>query len=221
MRTNPSGDGADFDSPEELYLAWWIDELREARYVKSWRRAPNFPLVDATRVPYVHRRVSKKTGKELTPEIRHKILRPALTYTPDFEIVWSLRALNLLCFEIGKEQVFEGPPSHHLVCQEIGGAFVSLIEVKPKVAGRNAMTHSRFLAARLNSSILFEKHGLFTNLVEVGTKAGSIFEKTFTPERFLLTDKTLKPRSINFAPRTLAAFEASTPKLQIATYENP
>jgi len=50
---------------------------------------------------------------------------------------------------------------------------------------------------------------VFINLI----KLPSIFNKTFTPDRYLMTDKTFKPRKINYGtktkpigPRTLREF---------------
>jgi hypothetical protein len=216
MRTNPSTDGHELDSPEEQHFLWWIEELQEAGFIRSWRKASTYALTEPLAVRYTKPRASKATGKPLPPKIAEKRLRTGLSYTPDFQIEWSLRAYGLFCFELG-DHIFASEPQHHFVLNYIAGSPISVVEVKPKIAGRNAMNHSRFLAARMNAEILFHRHGIFANLVEIGPMPKSLFDRTFTPRRFLLTDKTEKPRTIHFEPRTLASFVASSTKLKIAT----
>jgi len=206
-----------FDSPEEMWLSWWFESLKKDGYVKEWRRAPTYVLCPSITVPYLFPRVSTRTGNPLPPQPKKSTLHTQLKYTPDFEVVWSLKAFGLFYVEFDPPPFMDGPLTHHMVAHIIDGQAISTIEVKPRVAGKNTMSNGRLRIARISSMTLFASEGIFTNLVEVGPTTGSIFHKTFTPPRFYNTDKTCKPRTIKFTPRTLGEFVGKTTKLKVIT----
>jgi hypothetical protein len=63
-----------FDSKEEEWFSWWLDELKDRGYVKHYDRAISFSLFEAVKE-------LKLRGHE---------------YTPDFEVCWKLGAINEL-----------------------------------------------------------------------------------------------------------------------------
>lgn len=208
-----------FDSVEEAYLSWWLDELVEAGYVDRWARGRSYDLAPAITQEYWKERVSPATGLPL-PAKRSKVtLKQALSYTPDFEVHWTLKSMGLL--HVPHQALTVGAPEHHFISHydEEQMPF-SLLEVKPRIAGRSTMNTGRFSISRMNCMILYKELGLYTNLLEVGTQPGSIFAKTFTPDRFLTTDKSGKPRTLKFQPRDLSGFVAATPKLKIRIPSN-
>ncbi len=208
----------EFDSPEEIHFSWWLEELVSAGYVLRWERGQTYELVPAIVQPYCQVRVSEKSMKALPDKMANTTLKTRLKYTPDFEIWWNLKAFGL--FYVNHRGLPTiGPIEHHFIGHlDPEGMAFSLIEVKPRVAGRSTMNTGRLSISRMNCMMLYEKQGIFTNLVEVGTQPGSIFAKTFTPGRFLKTDKSGKPRTLKFQPRDLSGFVAGTPKLKIRTH---
>jgi hypothetical protein len=204
----------EFDSPEEIHFSWWLEELVKAGYVRSWRRADSYELAGAVNQPYMKARVSTRTGEVMPPKLSSKSIKQAMVYTPDFEITWNeIKSLGL--FRIPHSVVLmDGPPDHHFLSHSVMGDAISIVEIKPKVAGRSTMNVARFSVARMNALFLYEKHRVYANLIEVGTQPKSLFYKTFTPERFLTPDKSGKPRTIKFQPRSLSEFVAGTTKLK-------
>ena len=55
---------------------------------------------------------------------------------------------------------------------------------------------------RINQKWFYQKTGKVVDLVKIP----SFFKKTFTPSRYLVTDKTMKPRKLRYIPRTLQEF---------------
>lgn len=206
-----------FDSYEEIHFSWWLEELVATGYVKSWRRGENYELVPAVRQEYLKQRVSPHTGKQLPPQIGNNTIKQRLTYTPDFEVVWSLKSLGLFFVFHDPNILMDGPMTYHFLAHQKEYETVSIVEVKPKLGMKGAMNSSRFTAARMNAMFLFDKHGIYANLVEIGTQPKGLFDKTFTPDRFLTTDKSGKPRTLKFQPRGLSGFVEETQKLKPIT----
>jgi len=63
------------------------------------------------------------------------------------------------------------------------------VEVKPDY-DQNNMTR----LFQTNRKWVYEKYSIFVNLVKIP----SLFKRTFTPNRYLYCDKTMKPRKINY-----------------------
>lgn len=203
----------EFDSSEEIYFSWWLDELVEAGYVRSWCRAKSYPLTGAITQPYAKETVYPKTGR-ITRKVAEKSIKQVMIYTPDFEITWNwIRAMGLFAVS-HTTPLMLGPIEHHFISHINENEVFSIVEIKPKVAGVSMTNDGRSRMARMNAMFLYEKHGIYANLVEVGTQPKSLFDRTFTPGRFLTTDKTGKPRTIKFQPRSLSEFVADTKKLK-------
>ena len=65
----------------------------------------------------------------------------------------------------------------------------SYMEIKG-VFDRNNMTR----LFRQNQAWIYDKHRIFVDLFLIP----KLFAKTFTPKKYLITDKTMKPRAIGF-----------------------
>jgi hypothetical protein len=183
------------DSDEEQYFIWYLEELQEAGYVTEWGRAPTIRLADNAEVWYLQPR---KRGPDKPVS---RVLMQDANYTPDFEVTWhpSARGIFFECpglqsftasgFRPGPFTVLDRDPYRSLL--EIKGGFVQ---------------HSQSLQYSLLAKWVFAVTGRYVQRVIVSAKHTSIFAHTFCPERFRLTDKTLKPRSLGFMPRTLRQF---------------
>lgn len=64
----------EFDSKEEEWFSWWLDELEEKGYIHSYGRATSYTLFE--------------------PDKRHKMR--GHEYTPDFFVTWENGAINAL-----------------------------------------------------------------------------------------------------------------------------
>ena len=179
-QTKPDG----FDSYEELYMSWYLKELIEKNYVLEYRYQP-----------YTITLSEAKKHKELKPlktkfrEDEHTFLQPH-SYTPDFEILWSHKAIGVFCKLLSKEAVYSHRKSFFWAQNRLSTP-VSVIDVKPIFDMQN-MTR-QFI---INQKWLYDKKELYCQKVI----PEHLFKKTFTPKRYMITDKSGKARTIKYAP---------------------
>lgn len=180
-------DPADFDSSEELWFSWYLAELKNSGYILEWSRHETLQLAPSVEIPV---RKGMRLGK--------RVLLREQTYTPDFRIVWARAADRVFVHILDEPGEFGAPFLARLDDQ---GNAVSTIEVK---GGYIEHDESRMYSI-LSKWVMATLH-IYVQRVVVGVKPKSIFECTFTPSRFLLTDKSCKPRKIHFPVRTLGEF---------------
>lgn len=177
------------DSKEEVHFSWWLDELHFAGFIDDWEYQPEkFNLSPQANYP---------VEKQLKTKVRvdEKILMYGHTYTPDFVIYWNQRAEGVFF-----NNLFSGADLKK--CAIIAQGDISHIDVKPKAWGNNSFME----AFKINQKWVYKTHGVFVQPVVTWGGKTSVFESTFCPDRFLLTDKTGKQRSLRFKPRTLKEF---------------
>lgn len=182
-----------FDSFEELYMSWWIDELKDAGYIIDAKHHPGvFKLSPVQKFKTLKQLATKQREDE------HTILRPH-EYTPDWKIVWNEKAVGLLC------KIFD---ENNVLNKDIKAYFwahlskndnkpFSIIDVKPFFDMQN-MTR----LFTINQKWVFVKHRLYVQKVVTD----KLFEKTFCPQRYLITNKSGKERKLKFTPVSLFEF---------------
>lgn len=172
----------DADSKEEVYLSWWLDDLLRAGFINNWAyHGRTFNLSD---------RVQYQVKKELKTKVRvdYRLLLNPHTYTPDFNISWDKSARGVLYQNIESMADLKE-------CPIIAQGDISYIDVKPKAWGRGDSFMALF---SVRQKWVFDKHGIYVQPVVVyGCKTG-LFERSFTPRRFLRTDISGQQRKINF-----------------------
>lgn len=178
------------DSDEELYFSHYLDELKEAGIVLSWRRHPTLELSSNVLI-----------GK--------RVLLRAQVYTPDFEVVWNREHPGLSkLFRTLASYGDKKPEVTPFIGSFLGGEkdqFVSAIEVKGSYTEPDEIRMYGILKKWSWSAFQ-----VFINTIIVSNQSG-IFEKTFTPMEFLLTKSTRKPRKLHYEPRSLSEFLAQSP----------
>lgn len=182
-----------FDSKEELYFSWWLDELIQEDIIIDYVAQPDsFVLTKAVERPYI-KKMKRVEDKELTETlIREKV------YSPDFKLYWNLGHPNIDKF-VGDLSDRERKHSSVLFKSRFltKPSEICFVEIKGSYDNNN-MTRL-FLQ---NQAFVWEKHKEWVNLIKIP----NLFKKTFTPKRYLLTDKTKKPRKIKFPAKTLKDF---------------
>jgi len=207
-----------FDSPEEEWFAWYLEELQEAGYISWYGRAPTYVLFTPVRRSFLKIQEPTKAGK-LRPDLYpDKNWLNDHVYTPDFEVVWTEKALqdhlvqpwtgNLVPASVGTDLPPYLDPRIPLICgpqTTLRGrsGWHTVVEVKP-FFDRHGKT------ARASSEIKWtlQKYDEYVQLLKVGSfarqpKAG-IFAETFTPSRYLKTAKTAKERKIHHRTKSLS-----------------
>ena len=177
-----------FDSKEELYFSWWLEQLKAGKYINHWEKnETSFNLFGGLVHSYI-KPMKKVDDKILTQTILH----PS-SYNPDFTIYWEPKAIGIF---VSKMHSTKGKITTPFLCSD--DELISIIETKADF-DRNNMTR---LAVN-NIKFVYEKYKVYINMV----KLPSLFNKTFTPDRYLMTDRTFKPRKLKYKNvRTLREF---------------
>jgi len=164
--------GIEYDSKEEIYFLWYLDELQAAGYINFYRYQPEpFSLFPPVKYNWIKQLKTKK--KEMTTTL----LR-AHSYQADFAIYWVKKAKDIF-FNFNK--ITDAP--------FIEKYYVSFIDVKPAHDMQN-MTR----LFHINQKWVHQRHGVYVQKIV----PQELFKSTFTPERYRYTDKSLKPRKIDF-----------------------
>lgn len=168
------------DSVGEMYFVYYFQELKEAGYIKDFKRGQSYLLSDSLLNNYA---VQLKTKSKPMSEV----VLMGHSYNLDFEVEWTEEGARIFCSKFGKKitKVF--------ICNDNN---ISYIEGKPFFDSQNM---SRL--AVLNIKWLYQKYGIFCQIC-IPEK---IFPKTFTPT-VLRKTKTGKDRKINWHLKTLEEF---------------
>ena len=185
MKTKGEYRGVPWESEDELWFLFWAFELHNKGIIETIERAPSFSLTEGLDHEFV---IKNSKGKEVTK--RQIILRPS-HYTPEFLIQWEQPQYKRFVW-VRSATKCDLP----LVAHMDGFLIQTYIEVKPDF-DRNNMTR----LFKNNQKFMWDKHKIFVNLVKVK----ELFEKTFTPSKFLKT-KTGKDRKLSYKPITIEQY---------------
>lgn len=173
---------ASFDSDEERYFSYWLDELKLLGYIKAYYRPAPMPLSAARQY------TTSVPRKTMPPRMENRELLKAHEYTADFLVTWTEKAYGI--FHEDKNAVVQNRQVPFFSNYNgITATYYSLLEIKPSF-DQNNMTR----AFVLNQKWILCQKGIYVELVKIP----DFFRKTFTPVKYLYTDKTRQRRKINF-----------------------
>lgn len=182
---------SNYRSDEEKYFSWWLDELEEAGYISGYDyENKNWNLSESVNVIFTKILKTKERKEEKNILDRH-------SYGCDFTIDFEEKSRGYFFSNINQESYIKANFIY-------GHKLLGFVEVKA-IFDRNNMTRLFSISRKW----VWDKHGDFINLVKISNTKNSFFSKTFTPKRFLLTDKTSKPRSLKYEPITLEDYVKS------------
>ena len=187
-----------FRSDDEVFFAWFLDELLEEGYVDNWTyEEETFELVESHKVPWKRQMRTKVREEEFT-------LIQGCTYQPDFKIYWNEKAKGLFyydaAFDIHKP---EGKLPYFYARDG-----VSRIEIKPSHDFQNKTAQ-----AVIKIKWLLQVKNIYVQVVnpipKVSKSGGikpkdALFHALFVPERYFMTDGYTKQRTIRFKKQTLS-----------------
>lgn len=191
-----------FDSAEELFFSWYLDELYEAGYIESWEHHPkSFMLCPP--VFYEYDKQLKTKTKVLVKKLmaKHK-------YTADFKIIWNKKARGIF-FDTFESRV-DLKKSLFVANTKAGSEnfyprraiYYSIIEVKPAFSLFNMQ---RLFG--LNQGWLYNSYEIYVQkIIPINKKKTGLFQLSFCPKKFLYTEKTKKLKKLNFVAKTLKEF---------------
>jgi hypothetical protein len=179
----------ELDSDEELYYSWYLSELCDHGYIKSVISQPtSFTLSSGLNHTFIK---SMKTKDKILEET---IIKPSV-YTTDFYIKWTDKALGVFINPLSTDdKIMKGLVTRLDICDD---SLNSYTEVKPEF-DQNNMTR----LARTNIKWVWDNHGVYINLSVIP----KLFKKTFTPQRYLTTNLSGKPRKLDYNPRSLQEY---------------
>lgn len=207
-------DGSALDSPEELWMTWYLEEARRAGYVESWRRADTFIFLNdvprrTVKPPKESQRDAPTRGKANRFAVVDGNQLQGARYTPDFTVHWTDCAKGIFWQDI------QDDPRCAWIPFQCSTPAQSILEVKPFF---DRMGKTAFALNQIKW--VWQLHRVFVQLVKIGTKASTmnqyspgLFDWSFTPARFLLTDQTGRARTLHFKARTLSEFVARQRRL--------
>jgi hypothetical protein len=164
----------ELDSNEELYMCWWLDELKAKKFIKSFDKASKIELF-------------KPCSMQFGDDTKH--LFRELNYTPDFEIEWNTKAEKI--FFIHKNQNYSKSIINSVPFIAINNK--SLIDVKGTFKSKFVSTSITF---PIIQKILYNVFDIYVQKIQPLGNNG-LFQKTFTPKKYLLTP-TGKLKKINW-----------------------
>ncbi len=187
---------SEWDSKEEMYFSWYLDELFINGFIKSYERQPDSYLL-LSKITYPWKKQLKTKVKDMESP-----LFQAHNYTADFKIVWDYVAHDTF---FAKQRDGVQLNTYPFVAQDIRDGEgniveenISIIEIKPSFDMQNM---TRLFG--INQKWVYDRYGVYVQKIVVTGTKGALFPTTFTPERYFLTDKSMKPRKLNYEAGTL------------------
>lgn len=178
------------DSLQEVYFEWWLSELVELGYIKSFKRSTRYKLIDNV----FHNKLDfNPTKKE---PLRYLIVQreflKSWTYEPDYDIVWTEKSFNKLFQDINFLNRKDFKTLFY--ADYIDSEWISIIDVKPQVfRGGNMSSSVKF---PLIQKMMYNKYNIYIHKISpLGSKG--LFDNSFTPMRYLLQDKQARNRKIS------------------------
>jgi len=183
-----------FDSPEELWFRWWIDEVVEAGYIYSYHYHPE-PYLLAPAFSYKY----DKHLKTKTKILESNLLAPHI-YTPDYRIDWHKNAEGIFYNSIRDRVNLKSIPFVAQETEDGYNSYYSIVEIKAYFSKFHAVKEFS-----INQKWIMQKHGVYVHKIIISNIKG-LFKYTFCPGKYLLTDKAKKNRTLHFEPRTLEEY---------------
>ena len=181
QETNP------YESQEEWYFSWFLNDLKEKGIILKYSYEPQKFILSPARY-YPIKRIFKT--KEKTDQLS---LIQEHVYTPDFLVQWNKQWQNKFYRLIHDEQCTSKPDFFAITSKKDDGHY-TFFEIKPCFDHQN-MTRLFIVTQKW----MYHQFGIYIEKFEVPT----MFKRTFTPSRYLLTDKSMIHRTIKFNIRTL------------------
>ena len=192
----------EFKSDEEWYTSWYLDELLDAKYIEDYNYEPH-AIELSPPVSWTWEKTTEMKTKTKV-EIKSTTLLQGHEYTYDFSVLWASKAKGVFYQELGEL----GDPKENPYFVGLNGA--SYLETKPSFDAQNM---SRL--AVINIKWVYQKFGIYVQKVvpipsvkKSGkmTPATALFPSTFTPKKYLFTNKSGKPRAIRFPVLTMEEY---------------
>lgn len=196
----------------EKYFEMWLNDLQKVGLVRNWKKEPESIVVLEPVVIYSNMHYIRKESTMVS----HNVLQPA-SYTRDYDVEFHKSMLDVLIGLLMKED--DSLVLKELRSREKGDSFYDFkyyyifkeseadsdyftvsFDVKPPATA--IRFSGGFGSARsfpYNQKLMIEKYGIFVNKVVPCKQKDSLFNQTFIPSSYFLTDSGKQPRK--FGPK--------------------
>ncbi len=190
----------------EQYFLWYLNELKEAGYIKFFSRE-SFPILVTDDVKNKRYDFSLKN----TVRVEEYNLFRKNTYTYDYLIIWDKKAKEIFYNLLDDNPIRIYCPFY--ACVDKKGEHVSFCDVKPPSGAMIFGNNTTSYTFPILQKIIYTVYGIYVNksipipLMSKGAiKSGNktaLFNTTFVPKRYLLTDGGMQGREIKFKKQSL------------------
>lgn len=161
--------GVEYKSKLEYYFVLYLEELQKEGFIEDFGyERIKFQLCDNIQAPY------KKLKKGVISDCSEALIREN-SYQPDFDIIWSKKALNTLVLD--RYMPILGNISKIPFRLASDDLSVSYIETKPN----NESKLSSSIEFPIHQKWIYQKFGFYIQKV----KPYILFEETFTPKKVI------------------------------------
>lgn len=192
----------------ETYFEWYINELKEAGYIKLVKREP-FSILVSDAVERKRYDFSVKT-----PRIENYKLFQQNTYLCDWIIIWEKHAHEIFYNLLDDNPLRIYCPFYAIVDKE--GEHISFVDVKPASGAMIFGNNTSAYTFPILQKIIYTVYGIYVNkaipiplmgkgIVKSGNKT-ALFLTTFIPKRYLLTDGGMQGREIKYKKQSLKEY---------------
>lgn len=180
---------SNYESKEELYFTWWLDELKLNGYIDNWKYHPKpFALSDSVKIIW---QKQLKTKVKKVP----RTLMKGHNYQADFLIRWNNKAKNIF---FGKDNTVNMIAYPFMAeYNSFHNYYRSIVDVKGTFNQNDAWR--RF---SIDQKWVWQRYKIYVQKV-IPIK---LFKSTFTPIRYLKTDKQTRHRKLAYTPVSLYQF---------------
>ena len=195
----------------EQYFLWYLNELKEAGYIKFFSRE-SFPILVTDDVKNKRYDFSLKN----TVRVEEYNLFRKNTYTYDYLIIWDKKAKEIFYNLLDDNPIRIYCPFY--ACVDKKGEHVSFCDVKPPSGAMIFGNNTTSYTFPILQKIIYTVYGIYVNksipipLMSKGAiKSGNktaLFNTTFVPKRYLLTDGGMQGRGIKFKKQSLKEYVA-------------
>ncbi len=193
------------DSPLEGYFDWWCAEairhglLADVKLLKEYNLLP--PIIE-------HRQKRLKTKSKW---IKKQITR-GVKMTPDRVLFFKKDDLKQAAmvdtfFKSDDNQMifYDSSPKGFFKAQQWGDYYISVIDIKPPVITMRQLSGSTFT---IKQQMMWAMNGAYVQKCVLFPSKSKIlsnflFTGTFFPDRYFITDKNGKPRSIKWSTKNV------------------
>jgi len=197
-----------YASNEEWYWSWYLEELRQTGFISHIEYQPKpFKICDPVKISYNVQMKRKGTVQKEIPILQGS------EYTADWAWWWTDKAKEIFF----TTDPFKNPKDFPFFVNTKGSSYFSVVDVKGTFDPNNNV---RMFA--MNQKMIYKLYGIYVQAIVprptvkvVGESdppsliikpKTALFYKTFTPQRYLRTDASGKPRKILYPVKPITQF---------------